>query len=58
MLNVTKIKVIDVGQGILVCMQCELDFGDIWPWVKVMAHPWAMDNNCVECYLNPTIKNP
>ena len=23
---------------------------EIWPWVKVMTHPWVMDNNCVKCY--------
>ena len=22
----------------------------ICPWVKVMTHPWVMDNNCVEYY--------
>ena len=21
---------------------------EIWPWVKVMTHPWVMDNNCVK----------
>ena len=20
---------------------------EVWPWVKVMTHPWVMDNNCV-----------
>ena len=23
----------------------------IWPWVKVMTHPWVMDNNCVKYHL-------
>ena len=27
---------------------------EIWPWVKVMTHPWVMDNNCVEYYPDPT----
>ena len=27
---------------------------EIWPWVKVMTHPWVMDNNCVKYYLDPT----
>ena len=27
---------------------------ETWPWVKVMAHPWVMDNNCVKYYLDPT----
>ena len=22
---------------------------EISPWVKVMTHPWVMDNNCVKC---------
>ena len=22
----------------------------IWHWVKVMTHPWVMDNNCVKYY--------
>ena len=26
---------------------------EIWPWVKVMTHPWAMDNNCVKYYEYP-----
>ena len=26
---------------------------EIWPWVKVMTHPWDMDNNCVN-YPDPT----
>ena len=21
---------------------------EMWPWLKVMAHPWVMDNNCVK----------
>ena len=25
----------------------------IWPWVKVMTHPWVIDNNCVK-YPAPT----
>ena len=27
---------------------------EIWPWVKVMTHPSAMDNNCEKYYLDPT----
>ena len=27
----------------------------IWPWVKVMTHPWVMDNNCVKHYQDPTM---
>ena len=27
---------------------------EVWPWVKVMTHPWVMDNNCVKYYLDPT----
>ena len=27
---------------------------EIWPWVKVMTHPWVMDNNCVKYYPNLT----
>ena len=27
---------------------------EIWPWVKVMTHPWVMDNNCVKFYPDPT----
>ena len=23
---------------------------EIWPWLKVMTHPWVMDNNCVIYY--------
>ena len=26
---------------------------EIWPWVKVMTHPWVMDN-CVKYYPDPT----
>ena len=26
----------------------------LWPWVKVMTHPWVMDNNCVKYYPEPT----
>ena len=26
----------------------------IWPWVKVMTHPWVMDNNCVKLYPDRT----
>ena len=39
----------------------DTDFGyvctvtlEIWPWVKVMTHPWVMDNNCVKYYLDRT----
>ena len=27
---------------------------EVWPWVKNMTHPWAMDNNCVKYYSDPT----
>ena len=27
---------------------------EIWPWVKVMTHPWVMDNNWVKYYPDPT----
>ena len=27
---------------------------EIWPWVKIMTHPWVMDNNCVKYYPDPT----
>ena len=27
---------------------------EIWPWVKVMTHPFVMNNNCVKYYLDPT----
>ena len=27
---------------------------EILPWVKVMTHPWFMDNKCVKYYLDPT----
>ena len=27
---------------------------EIWPWVKVMTHPWVMDNTCVKYYKDPT----
>ena len=27
---------------------------EIWPWVKVMTHPWVMDNNCVKLYPDQT----
>ena len=26
---------------------------EIWPCVKVMTHPWVMDNNCVKYYPDP-----
>ena len=29
---------------------------EVWPWVKVMTHPWVMDNNCVKYYPDPTWK--
>ena len=28
----------------------------VWPSVKVMTHPWVMDNNCVKYYPDPTLK--
>ena len=27
---------------------------EVWSWVKVMTHPWVMDNNCVKYYPDPT----
>ena len=27
---------------------------EIWPWFKVMTHPWVMVNNCVKYYSDPT----
>ena len=27
---------------------------EIWQWIKVMTHPWVMDNNCVKYYPDPT----
>ena len=27
---------------------------EIWPWFKVMTHPWVMDNNCVKYYRDAT----
>ena len=27
---------------------------EIWPWVKVMTHPWVMANNCVKLYPDRT----
>ena len=27
---------------------------EILPWVKVMTHPWVMDNNCVKYNEDPT----
>ena len=27
---------------------------EIWPWVKVVTHPWVMDNNCVKYYPDTT----
>ena len=27
---------------------------EIWPWLKVMTHPWVMDNNYVKYYPDPT----
>ena len=29
---------------------------EIWPWVKVITHPWVMDNNCVKYYPHRTCK--
>ena len=29
---------------------------EIWPWVKVMTHPWVMDNECVKYYPDPTLQ--
>ena len=34
---------------------CTVTFtSEVWPWVKVMTHPWVMDNNCVKYYPVPT----
>ena len=27
---------------------------EIWPWVKIMTHPWVMENNCVKYYPDAT----
>ena len=27
---------------------------EIWPWTKVMTHPWVMDSHCVKYYLDWT----
>ena len=27
---------------------------EIWPWAKVLIHPWVMDNNCVKHYPDQT----
>ena len=27
---------------------------EVWPWFKVMTHPWVMDNNCVKYYPDRT----
>ena len=27
----------------------------IWPWVKVITHPWVMDTNCKRYYPNQTV---
>ena len=35
------------GHGFPVCLTLTLV---IWPWVKVITHPWAMDNKCVKYY--------
>ena len=29
---------------------------EISPWIKVMTHPWVMDNKCVKYYPDPTWK--
>ena len=33
------------GHWFWVCVTLTLE---IWPWVKVMTHPWVIDNNCVK----------
>ena len=30
---------------------------EVWPWVKVMIHPWVMDNNCVNFRSNMILKS-
>ena len=27
---------------------------EIWPWIKVMTHPWVMNNNCLKYYPDRT----
>ena len=39
------------GHGFWVCVHCDLDFGDMRPWYKVITQPWVMDNNCVKYYI-------
>ena len=29
---------------------------EIWPWVKVMTHPWVMDNNCLKLNRDQTME--
>ena len=45
------------GHGFWVCVHCDLDLTlEIWPWVKLMTHPWFMENNCVKYYPDPTLQ--
>ena len=39
----------DLGNVCIVTLTLE-----ICPWVKIMTHPWVMDNNCVKYYLDST----
>ena len=41
------IKELWPGHGFLLCVVYDLDLGDM-TWIKVMTHPWVMDNNCVK----------
>ena len=44
-----------MAQTHIFCYVCTLTLTlEAWPWVKVMTHPWVMDNNCVKYYLDPT----
>ena len=29
---------------------------EVWPWAKIMTHPWVMDNNCVKYYPAPILQ--
>ena len=50
------------GHRFPVCVHCDIDLGDMTlgqglcggGGIKVMTHPWVMDNNCVKYYLDPT----
>ena len=42
---------LDTGFGYVCTVTLTLE---IWPWVKVMTHPWVMDNNCAKYYPDQT----